>query len=261
MLLAFLPPFIATLALVLSVASNFWCETISFPPTMEFANSNNNNFTDVDGTKMHVQSFGPFFSRELVLSRLSNSPMMAMEYYHESYQCVALPESVALDSKWKATQAFAIIAVIVGTITVFYSWFLPCYYASTSKWKRIAFIFILCSIFQGLTLLLVSSAACYNNGVMHGLQPYYYSTTCQWDWGARTNVASVILWIMSGFLMAFVIPPPLMEPLQPPETQTVTYTKNYDGTISEVAIVKGIYVPNQGIVSNPNTPEETAPQV
>jgi hypothetical protein len=259
MLLAFLPAFVATLALILSFASNFWCETISFPPRMEFVDNNKNNFTDDNGM-MPVQTFGPFFSRELVLSRQHNSPMMMMNYYHESYQCVALPQSVALDGKWITTQAFAIITVIVGVITTIYTWLLPCFYASTARWKAMAFIFILCSFFQGLTLLLLSSAACYDNDVINSLQPYY-SSTCEWNWGARTNVASVILWILSGVLMAFVISPPSRVPLPPPETQTVSYNKNYDGTISEVAVVKGTYLPNQGIVPNLNVPEETAPYV
>jgi hypothetical protein len=262
MILAFIPPLIATFALILSIASNFWCDTIAFPPLMEFADSssnynntsNQNNVTDING-RIPIQSFGPFFLRKIVLTRLSNSPMMMMDYYKESHQCVSLPQSMTFDGKWRTTQAFAIIILIVGTITTIFAWFSPCIYASTSRWKTIASIFFLCSVFQGFTLFLLSSAACYDNDVINALQPYY-STTCEWTWGARTNIASVILWIVSGFLMLFVIPPPIREALPPPETQTVSYTKNYDGTVSEVAVVKGIYVPNQGIIANYNIPEQ-----
>lgn len=73
-------------------------------------------------------------------------------------------------------------------------------------------------------------------------QGIFYNSTCEWDWGTNTNISSVVFWFLAGILMVALIPPAEAPERPPPEMQTVTYTKNPDGTVSETGVVKGTYV-------------------
>ena len=69
-----------------------------------------------------------------------------------------------------------------------------------------------------------------------------YNASCEWDWGTKTNISAVVFWFVAGVLMVALVPPAKTPERPPPEMQTVTYTQNPDGTVSETGLVKGTYV-------------------
>lgn len=236
MLLAFVPSLFATVALALSCTSNFWCETIAFQPlTTGGDNGDNSAMPDI--------TLGPFYVMEVVTNAVSTPG--AQNYYTVGKACVMLSSSVYKDANWKTTQAFAIITAIVGGVTLFWTWLSPCLNRGASFWKMCGFAYILCSIFQGLTLLFLQSDACHNNTLINTQSVSYYNDTCVWDWGTKTNISSVVFWFLAGSLMIGVIPPAQTPERPPAETQTVTYAQNPDGTISETGVVKGTYIPSE----------------
>lgn len=127
--------------------------------------------------------------------------------------------------------------------------FAPCLYFQADLWKAGGFLFIFCCITQGLTLLFLESNICKNNQF---LSKALYESKCEWDWGFKLNITSVVFWFLAGVLMIGVIPSPVRPERPPAETQTVTYSqgKQPDGTtvVAETNVVKGTYVPGTGIV-------------
>jgi hypothetical protein len=109
---------------------------------------------------------------------------------------------------------------------------------------------VLVTSFQGLTFLVYPSSLCTDNPIiaMMGWEGSF-EPECAWDQGTTCNVISTVLWFLTGVCM-LVQGPPQRPPPEPVETQAVTYQKtvNPDGTstVAEVAVVKGVAVPNRG---------------
>lgn len=142
----------------------------------------------------------------------------------------------------------ALFHVIVGGIFLFWAWLSPCFYVGKARWKHLAYIFILMTLFQGLTLIFLSSNACQDNALVTSLaenQSAFYQSSCGFGWGSSINVAAVVCWFIAGVLMLTIIPPPKRPDPGPKETHTVTYTQTEqpDGTkVVTETTVKGQYV-------------------
>ena len=241
MCFGFIAATLATTAICLSFLSNFWCETIAFQPLRG----------NGDNIFIPTRTFGPFYAKELVAGTVGQ--FGGEDYFVIGEKCVNLSDDISKDANWKTTQAFAIITVVIGGIMVFWTWLAPCFGGFKRFWKPAGLVYILCSIFQGLTLLFLESAACTANNVI--TLGAAYKQTCEWDWGTQTNISSVVFWFLAGAFMIVVVPPDAPE-RPPPETQTVTYTQNPDGTVAETGVVKGTYVAGGGVVDK--DPEEGA---
>jgi hypothetical protein len=116
------------------------------------------------------------------------------------------------------------------------------------RWRRLAYVFLIMTLFQGLTLLFLSSSACNSNPVISTLaedQSIFYQQECSFGWGTKVNIAAVVFWFAAGVLMLTVIPPPKRPDRGPRETHTVTYTQTEqpDGTkVQTETTVKGQYI-------------------
>lgn len=136
----------------------------------------------------------------------------------------------------------------VGGLVLFWSWLAPCWYVGMQRWRRMAYVFLTMSFFQGLTLIFLSSNGCKSNPFISTLaeeQSIFYSDSCSFGWGTKINIAAVVFWFIAGVLMLTVIPPPKRPDRGPPETQTVTYTQTEqpDGTkIQTETMIKGQYI-------------------
>jgi len=195
MCFGFIAATLATTAICLSFLSNFWCETIAFQPLR--GNGDNMLF-------IPTRTFGPFYAKELVAGTVGQ--FEGEDYYVIGEKCVNLSDDISKDANWKTTQAFAIITVVIGGIMVFWTWLAPCFGGFKRFWKPAGLVYILCSIFQGLTLLFLESAACTANNVI-SLGAAAYKQTCEWDWGTQTNISSVVFWFLAGAFMIVVVPP------------------------------------------------------
>jgi len=130
---------------------------------------------------------------------------------------------------------------------LFWTWLSPCWYVGKARWHKQAYVFLAMTLFQGLTLIFLSSSACKSNPLVTKLaedQSIFYEDSCSFGWGTKVNIAAVLFWLTAAALMLTVIPPPV-RPHHPPETQTVTYTQTEqpDGTkVTTETTVKGQYI-------------------
>jgi len=234
-----LPAIFATLAFMTAFLFSFWCESIKF--TL-------NETAQVDAPSLH---FGPWYQRQ---QAVEEEGVGGESRFFIRNKCVAYPGSVSVDSSWKTTRAFSIMAPIIGGLGAFVLWLAPClYFLNESSWRSLAIIFIVVvTLFQGLTFLFLKSNACKDNLIVAQFENLgdgsLYPDECEWDEGSTTNVISVVLFFLTGVTM-LILGVPVRPPRPPPETQTVTYqrTELPDGghTVTEVNVVKGVAVPQE----------------
>ena len=104
------------------------------------------------------------------------------------------------DKKWKATKAFAIITPIIGGIALI----LGCVVRTPSAGKAIGLAFILCCLFQGLSLLVLQSDVCKDNPAINfikSLTPAVgkdYPSECAWDTGFKLSISAVPMWFVAA---------------------------------------------------------------
>ena len=231
---SFLPSVFAAIAVVIGTAGNMYCQTLSFTPNA--------------GDTVYVGVFQ--YKTKSLVEWHGNTYV----YNHcESYESLKNNFSFdyTVDKKWKVTKAFSIITPILGGIFLVICRLFACYWLSPSIWKLTGIVFLLCSLFQGLTLLVIQSDVCKDNPAINFINSTstalgrQYPSECAWDVGFKLSIAAVPLWFVAG-LAILVMPYPQRFPQDPPQTQEVTYqrTVNPDGTatVQEVAIVKGTTV-------------------
>jgi len=116
--------------------------------------------------------------------------------------CNHYPSDVKMDSKWKECRAFSTIGLIIGVVFLFSNLFSSC--LSRPRQGYEAFAFLAIAIFQGLSLLLLKSALCKDNGLVLKLreevqlEDFEMDGTCSMHTGANCTIAAVVLWFLAG---------------------------------------------------------------
>lgn len=226
----------AAIALVFAAIGNLYCETFSFTDENDSAN------------KVYVGVFGYRTKKKVEIGDDT--------FFYQT--CASYDEltddfgyKYDVDSKWKTTKAFAIMSVTLGAIFLILGCIAPCFALSPGKWICFGIMFIILCLFQGLTLLSLDSNICLDNPATNFLDEQSFLGTefpeeCDWEAGFRLNIASVAMWFAAA-VTVFMLPPPKKYPVDPPQTQEVTYqeTVNPDGTttVQETGVVKGTNVP------------------
>jgi hypothetical protein len=227
-----LPAFFATVAIILGTAANFVCETVKF--VQEAGNAD----------AIFFASPWNFRTKGAVQVNDQVWVFNTCQYYSSLEDDYGFGFTV--DAKTRTVWAFSIMTPIIGGLLVVMSCFGPCRTVPPSQWKCLGYLFIIASVFQGLTLMVQSSSICNNNPVMQyfevaaGNLADTFPDTCERATGYALNITAVVCWFLAGVL-AITCPSPEVFPADPPQQQTVTYTQNADGTVSEtnVAVVKG----------------------
>lgn len=219
---AFMPAFLASVAITCGLAGTTYCETFQFAQT-------NGDATLYGGvwsykTKGWVEIGGDIW------------------VYTTCKSYGALEDDSGLDfdfdSKANTAKAFSIIAPVIGGIALFWAWLAPCSGRHASTWKAFGAIFAFTSILQGLTLIMISSSICLDNPVLQYFEvarPVLsdtFESECEIGPGYRLVITSVVFWALAG-LFPCVVAPPVITNQAPPQTQTVTYQRNADGTVEE----------------------------
>mmetsp|Transcript_13388 Transcript_13388/g.28369 ORF Transcript_13388/g.28369 Transcript_13388/m.28369 type:complete len:254 (-) Transcript_13388:105-866(-) len=224
-------PFVAVVALIIGTAANFYCETVKFAQ---------------EGTDLLLLA-GPF------TYKTNNDPFCANYNDYKKFDTTSTLEGIELDAGTITVRVFACLMVLLGGLTVFAAGLTPlCGGSTPGRWRSMGASMLLTSIFQGLTLLVVSSSICYDNPrlqILSQTDPEFVATLpdeCEWAVGFETGIAATVLWFLAG-LGAIAFPPPIIPRERPVKNQTVTYQQNMDGTVQEthVTIVKGTPVPEQ----------------
>ena len=185
--------------------------------------------------------------------------------------------SVEVDTHWRSARAFSALTIIIGGLTTFWvvlSWCIRGFRSgerAKSLLRCAAMMYMVCCLFQGLTLLLLTSNACYNNGMV-GLTATAltnsivnfdgeFPTTCEMASGGKATIAAVVMWFLAA-VAALTVNPPQLDPITV-ESHDVTYTKNQqaDGTtVVTETVVKGTPVPVSAATNNNETTvQEGAP--
>lgn len=156
--------------------------------------------------------------------------------------------SYSIDAKTRTVMAFSIMTPIFGGLALVGACLAPCLGIGESRWRLIGVVFILMSVFQGITLLVQSSSICNDNPFLQFLAANYpdelessnFPEECSWALGYKMAITSVALWFVAG-VCCYVIPVPVVKGRRPPQAQTVTYTQRPDGTVEEtnVTVVQG----------------------
>ena len=224
----------ATAALICGTAGNLYCESLQFPQ---------------EGTDA-VLFVGPWAYRTRAYVNVGDQVWAVQTCRNYNYLNKDLGFDYELDSKARTVMAFSILAPFFGGVGVIFAYFAAFSGKLTpSRWKAFGNLYLFVVLLQGLTLLLQSSSICSNNPVLQYLDaqsPTVRETLpddCEWGPGYRLNISAVVMWFAAGIL-AYVLKCPEIDASEPPQSQTVTYQRNPDGTVVEtnVQVVKGTAV-------------------
>lgn len=164
--------------------------------------------------------------------------------------CYNYPAGTTVDAPWGSARAFSAMALVVGGVVTFWALLVWCFPPSERTCRWGAALFLLCCPLQGLSLLLLGSDACRDDGLATALLEgrsdsdapgaTALPSSCSMASGAGCAIAATVLWVLAA-IAAWRVDPPARAPLTV-QTQTVTYTKTVgaDGAemVSEV-VVKG----------------------
>lgn len=227
----YVPGILAFLAAIFGTAGNLYCETIQFTQRQQ------------DSDPLIV--YGGVFTYRT--NGVMNSAL-ASGLVCSSYGTLEDNDDFEydIDSKTRATMAFSITTPILGGLALVFACVGPCCTIPAAKWKKMGAVFIVCSILQGLTLLVLESSICQDNPALQYMESLdaslrdSFPTTCEWYTGFYLSILAVPLWFLAG-VAAMVLPAPHVDHRQPQQTQTVTYQRNPDGRVQEsnVTIVQG----------------------
>ncbi len=254
-----LPGILAIIALFLCLFGSIWCKFISF--------------TQVDDTSTNTNPVTLSYGIWNYLGYSTRNKLSGETVVMES--CNYYPDnSVEIDTKWRSARAFSALTLIIGGVVTFWmvlSWCARGFSGERGKslLRGVGMMYMLCCLFQGLTLLLMTSNACYNNGMVEltatTLQNSVinfsgeFPTKCEMAGGAKATIAAVVLWFLAA-LAALKVEPPQRDMISV-ERHDVTYTKNKqpDGTqIVTEMVVKGAPVPVNAANNNNEAVQEGA---
>jgi hypothetical protein len=233
-----IPGMLAIIAFILCIFGGTWCTFLSFTST----NANNPvtlsyGIWNYLGTSTSKTVFG-----DTVITQ----------------SCIYYPaNSVSIDTKWRSARAFSALTIIIGGLVVFWMGLISLCLRGRGRdksfWKCAGMLYMLCCLFQGLSLLLMKSNACLDNGMVGPTTTALQNTmnfsgefpsSCAMDAGGKATIAAVVMWFLAA-VASLKVEPPQTEPITA-ESHNVTYTKNKqaDGTVVVTeTVVKGEPVP------------------
>eukprot|EP01083_Nonionella_stella_P060913 158854_1 len=199
--------FFATLGLVLSLVSNFYCRYVTFDVT----------FTELeDDEKVSARDFnfraGIWNYEDYNLYYVIGESQIFLTRF---YYCVPWNSQTMIekDTNWTAAQVFTIISVVLGGIVGFVSCFICCTSSYTSRVSANIFglMYLLIVLCQGLTFLFFTSNACQSNSssnsnnsatAIHANQNF----TLDWDGcvrsvGANCSIASMVFYFIAAWIL------------------------------------------------------------
>ena len=116
--------------------------------------------------------------------------------------CGSYPSDIPYDALWKTAGAMTIISVVIGAICTFALYFASCMSLGDGVWKMFGFLLISNTLFQGLTLLFLSSNACSDDRdyIQNVEGTFELAGGCEMASGAKLAIAATVLWLVAGLL-------------------------------------------------------------
>ncbi|KAL7553910.1 hypothetical protein ACHAWF_017262 [Thalassiosira exigua] len=226
------PGILAAIAFVLSLFAGVYCKFISFTST---------------GENPITLYFGIWYYQGWSAVENPVQGTVILE------SCLNYPDGTNLDSKWRSAMAFSAMTLIIGGVVTFWALLAGCLYPSRGTYKAGGGLYMLCCLFQGLSLLLLNSNACHNNNLLGMVQKQVpdaslaFPSSCSMAYGAKCAIAATVMWFVTA-IAAITVEPPQRGPVTV-QTHDVTYTRTTgaDGTTMVTEnVVKGQPVPVGG---------------
>jgi hypothetical protein len=195
----FFPIAMATAALLLGGSGNISCRTVKFPPK------------DGGDATIDASSFG-YRTKGFITTD------DAVYVYDACQSYTVLEEDIGFDyetdRKMEAIQNLTIAIMVIGGLMVIASCVTPCFPLGKMAWKMIGVTFIVMSILQGCTLLVLESSVCLNNPLLQYLEAERpeirdnYADECEWGVGFKLGITAVVFWFLAG-VSTFLLPAPV----------------------------------------------------
>ena len=118
-----------------------------------------------------------------------------------------------MDSKAEAVRNIAISIAVIGSVFLCWTCSVFCFPPDRRLWWLCGFSYLILSMLQGITLLVLESSICLNNPIMQLLEAEYpeiasaYDSECDWSMGFRASISATVFWFLAG-VAVFVIPSP-----------------------------------------------------
>jgi hypothetical protein len=207
----FFPITMATAALILGGSGNINCRTVKFPPK-----------TGGDAV-IDASAFG---------YRTKNWAATddALYVFDTCQSYTVLEEDLGFDyetdQKMEAIQNLTLAIMVIGGLMVIASCVTPCFPLGKVAWKMFGVTFIVMSILQGCTLLVLESNVCLNNPLLQYLEVEFprirenYADECEWGTGFKLGISAVVFWFLAG-ISTLLLPAPVSvaDPMMVQDTQ------------------------------------------
>lgn len=112
--------------------------------------------------------------------------------------CHLYPDGLEFDASWKAARAFSILAFIFAFIIMFLKCAVSCAtdprQAASGSGPIVPPLYLVTSIFQGLTLLFLNSKACKDNALVEWGTAVVFPDTCSISTGAKCIISATVFW-------------------------------------------------------------------
>jgi hypothetical protein len=193
------------LALYLGTTANVLCKNFSFT-----------DLNDPDLKKLYVGLWGYSYKEVIVADNdiVIKTACLPYEYLNWEYDF-----EFENDDKLEATWALVFAVFCIGAISIIIGCSMPCFVIQTWQWKLLGFVFLLTTMFQGLTLLALRTSACNDNPAVNYFESKRYllgtaprfTDKCKIEVGAHLVISATVLWFVAAILI-LVIPPPQRYP-------------------------------------------------
>eukprot|EP00985_Skeletonema_marinoi_P013673 scaffold6831_cov144-Skeletonema_marinoi.AAC.1 len=196
-----LPSVFAVIAFFLAWIGSLGCEFVQFTllPTTNY----NNNATQNPIT-VH---FGIWYRQSVEFYNYSDSNGGG-GYYKVSTCTGYSDDNINIDPSWMAARAFSILVLILGGIALLLALATCCcanHVHVTNINRFNGGIYLLVTLFQGLTLIILSSKLCQNNDDIRQVMGqenvmYSFPDECNLSEGAKCIISATAFWFLAGIL-------------------------------------------------------------
>ena len=195
-----LPSFFAVIAFFLAWVGSLGCEFVQFtlPPT------NSNNAT-VDDEPITVH-FGIWYRQSVEFYNYTDSTGGGGGYYKVS-TCEGYDESIAIDPSWMAARAFSVLVLVLGGLALLLALAKCCCanHVLVNIGRLNGSVYLLVTLFQGLTLIALPSKLCQNNDYIRQRMgqdngAYTFPQECNISEDAKCIISATVFWFLAGVL-------------------------------------------------------------
>jgi len=129
--------------------------------------------------------------------------------------CTSAGACPNFDTKFRSAKAFTTVTDILGGLAFFLLLFQMCNAVEEGILRFCALFFLLSTLFEGLTLLILRSNVCTEPGFFNYLYPFYppewnlpevQSVSCSLSLGSNLTIAATVCWFFAALVTAAVRP-------------------------------------------------------